>query len=386
MGGAARKVQKKDIMLIRPTYAIVDLEAIRSNVRNIKASLPAHTLFCAVDKADGYGHGSVMVAKAALEAGVDWVAVAIPEEAAPLRGEGVKAPILVLGPSNLFQWRLAAELSLSMVVASEDCVQSARCVSRETGRTMRLHLKVDTGMNRIGVRSEQELTRMLDMIEGEPGLEMEGLMTHFASADEADKTYTDMQKERFRRFVELVKARGFSPILHAANSGGTIDCPGTAYDMVRVGIAMYGCYPSDEVCKDIRLKPAMSVRTQISFIKSVEAGAKLSYGCTFTAPEEMRVATLPIGYADGYNRLLSNRGEVLIRGRRAPIVGRVCMDQILADVTDIEGVKLHDEAVCIGRQGRDEITAEEIAALCGTINYEILCAISPRVPRLYSEG
>jgi alanine racemase len=156
--------------------------------------------------------------------------------------------------------------------------------------------------------------------------------------------------------------------------------------MVRVGIAMYGCYPSDEVCKDIRLEPAMSVRTQISFIKSVEAGAKLSYGCTFTVPEEMRVATLPIGYADGYNRLLSNRGAVLIRGRRAPVVGRVCMDQILVDVTHIEGVKLHDEAVCIGRQGRDEITAEEIASLCGTINYEILCAISPRVPRLYSEG
>lgn len=373
-------------MLIRPTYAIVDLEAIKSNVRNIKASLPAHTLFCAVDKADGYGHGSVMAAKAALEAGADWVAVAIPEEAAPLREEGVQAPILVLGPSSLSQWRLAAELSLSMVVASEDCVQCARSVSRETGKTMRLHLKVDTGMNRIGVRSEEELNRMLDMIECEPGLKLEGLMTHFASADEADKAYTDAQNKKFGQYAAIVKQRGFSPILHAANSGGALDCPDTAYDMVRVGIAQYGCYPSDEVCRGIRLKPAMSLKTRISFLKTVEAGSMLSYGCTFTAPREMRIATLPIGYADGYNRLLSNRGEVLIGGRRARVVGRVCMDQTLVDVTDIEGVKLHDEAVCIGRQDRDEITAEEIAALCGTINYEILCAISPRVPRLYVEG
>jgi|AGTN01.1.fsa_nt_gi alanine racemase len=373
-------------MLIRPTYAIVDLEAIRSNVRNIKSALPARTMFCAVDKADGYGHGSVMVASAAIEAGADWIAVAIPEEAAPLREEGIKAPILVLGPSNLSQWRLAAELDLSMVVASEDCVQCARCVSRETGKPMRLHLKADTGMNRIGVRSERELDRILDMIESEPGLLLEGLMTHFATADEADKAYTTLQNERFKSFARQVNRRGLSPVLHAANSGGAIDCPDTAYDMVRVGIALYGCYPSDEVCKNIRLKPAMSVHTQISFIKAVEAGAKLSYGCTFTAQKEMRVATLPIGYADGYNRLLSNRGEVLIRGRRARVVGRVCMDQILVDVTDIEDVKLHDEAVCIGKQGKDEITAEEIANLCGTVNYEILCAISPRVPRLYAEG
>lgn len=373
-------------MLIRPTYAIVDIKAIKSNVRNIKESLPAHTMFCAVDKADGYGHGSVMTAKAALEAGADWIAVAIPEEGVPLREEGIKTPILVLGPSNLSQWRLAAELDLSMMVASEDCVQCAGIVSRETGKTMKLHLKVDTGMNRIGVRSEEELARMLDMIEAEPGLMLEGLMTHFAVADEADKAYTAMQNEKFQQYAEQVKQRGFTPILHAANSGGAIDCPGTAYDMVRTGIAMYGCYPSDEVCRNIKLRPAMSLHTQISFIKAVEAGSKISYGCTFTAPKEMRIATLPIGYADGFNRLLSNRGEVLIRGRRARVVGRVCMDQILVDVTDIEGVKLHDEAVCIGKQGRDEITVEEIAKLCGTINYEILCAISPRVPRLYIEG
>ncbi len=374
------------MMLIRPTYAIIDLDAVKFNVRNIKAALPAGTLFCAVNKADGYGHGSVMTAKAAIEAGADWVAVAIPEEAAPLRDEGIEAPILVLGPASISQWRLAAELDLRMVVASEDCVQCARSVSRETGKTMRLHLKVDTGMNRIGVRTEQELLRMLELIAEEPSLELEGLMTHFAAADEADKSYTQMQKARFDECAELVRQRGFSPMLHAANSGGALDCPGTAYDMVRAGIALYGCYPSGEVCKDIKLRPAMSLHTKISFIKTVEAGAKLSYGCTFTAPKEMRIATLPIGYADGFNRLLSNRGEVLIGGRRARVVGRVCMDQILVDITDIEGVQLHDEAVCIGKQGRDAITAEEVANWCGTINYEILCAISPRVPRLYVEG
>jgi alanine racemase len=208
-------------------------------------------------------------------------------------------------------------------------------------------------------------------------------MTHFAAADEADKSYTNMQNERFREFVENVRQRGFSPIIHAANSGAAIDCPELSYDMARVGIAIYGCYPSGEVDKSIKLYPAMSLHTKISHIKTVQAGDNLSYGCTFTAPAEMRIATIPIGYADGFNRLLSNNGEVLICGKRAKIVGRVCMDQTLVDVTGIEGAARDEEAVCIGKQGKDEITADEFASRCGTINYEILCAISPRVPRLY---
>jgi alanine racemase len=372
-------------MLIRPTYAKVNLSAIKRNIARIKESLPPGTQVCAVDKANGYGHGSVMVAKAAIEAGATFVAVAIPEEATLLRDAGVEAPILVLGPASLSQWRLAAELDLSMVIASEECLACAKTVHKETGHQMRLHLKVDTGMHRVGVQSLREAKALLDVIAQEEGLLLEGLMTHFAAADEADKTYTDMQNARFQDYVALVRGMGFAPVIHAANSGGALDCPGTSYDMVRVGIAMYGCYPSGEVSQAVKLEPALSLHTHISFIKTVSAGDKLSYGCTFEAPGPLRIATIPIGYADGYNRLLSNRGEVLVRGQRARIVGRVCMDQTLIDVTEIPEAVLHDDVVCIGPQGYDRVTTEELAAHCGTINYEILCALSERVPRLYYE-
>ena len=370
-------------MLIRPTYAKVDLGAIKHNIINIKKHIGSAAAFCAVVKADAYGHGAAMISRAAIEAGAGWLAVAIPEEAAPLRDEGIDAPILVLGPSSLWQWRKAAMLDLSMVAVSMDCIENALTVARETGKAMKLHLKVDTGMNRVGIKNKKVLEDVLDVISNEDGLILEGLMSHLAAADEADKTYTQMQNARFSEFADMVKKRGFSPICHISNSGAAIDSPELAYDMVRVGIAMYGCYPSDEVDKTIKLAPAMSLYTQISHIKTIRKGEKVSYGCTFAAEEDMRIATLPIGYADGYNRLLSNRGDVLIGGQRARVLGRVCMDQMLVDISHIDGVALHDEAVVIGRQGGDEISAEDIAALIGTINYEVLCAISPRVPRLY---
>ena len=378
------RTEKKVIMLIRPTYAIIDINAIKNNVINIKRHIPENTMFCAVVKADGYGHGSVMVSKAAIEAGAEWLAVAMPEEAAPLRDAGIDTPILVLGPSTLWQWRKGAELDLSMVVVSADCISNAIVAAEEQNKKIRLHLKVDTGMNRVGVKSSDEVFAILDMIEQNDNLVLEGLMTHFAAADEADKSYTDMQNETFSMYIDTIKKRGFSPIIHASNSGASLDCTHLSYDMVRVGIAMYGCYPSGEVDKSVALRPAMSVHTHISHIKTIGAEEKLSYGCTFTSQKPMRVATLPIGYADGFNRLLSNTGDVLIRGQRAKVLGRVCMDQIIVDVTDIEGAALHDDAVCIGAQGCDAITAEEYAAHCGTINYEVLCAISPRVPRLYN--
>lgn len=373
-------------MLTRPTYAKINLGAIMRNVKNIKAHLPKGTMFCAVVKADGYGHGSVMVTKAAIEAGAEWIGVAMPEEAAVLRNEGINVPILVLGPSNLAQWRKAADHDLSMVVVSQNCVKNALKVAQERGIKMRLHLKVDTGMNRVGVKTAEETKKILDIIEKENSLDLEGLMTHFASSDEADKSYTIMQNKRFAEFISLVCGRGFSPIIHAGNSGAALDCPEMSYNMVRVGIALYGCYPSNEVKKDVVLEPAMALHTQVSFIKDVEAGERLSYGGTFIAPAPMRVATLPIGYADGFSRLLSDKGEVLISGQRARVVGRVCMDQILVDITNIKGVRLQDNVVCFGKQNGTGIPVEEYAQRCGTINYEILCAVSPRVPRLYYEG
>ena len=272
-----------------------------------------------------------------------------------------------------------------MTVVSEDCLKSAISAAKQSGKLQKVHLKVDTGMNRVGVRAEEELIELLDIIEHEPLLELEGMFTHFACADEADKAYTQMQAGRFAEFADIVKARGFSPMLHAANSAAAIDLPELAFDMVRVGISLYGCYPSDEVDTKTVLKPALSFHTHISFIKTVDKGDRLSYGGTFTAPGNMSVATLPLGYADGFSRLLSNKGEVLIHGRRAKVLGRVCMDQILVDVTEIEMAKLHDEAVIIGCMGKDCITATQVADMIGTINYEVLCNISKRVPRLYYE-
>lgn len=372
-------------MLIRPTYAKVDLSAIKQNVERIKSSIDKNALFCAVVKADAYGHGAVMVSRAAIAAGANWLAVALPEEARELRDNGITAPILVMGPSTTWQWEVASTLNLRMVVASMDCMQSATAVSKAKGVCFKLHVKVDTGMNRVGIRTAAELEQILDAIAKEPSLELEGLMTHFACADEKDKSYTNMQNERFKQFIDIVHKRGLSPIIHAANSAAALDCKDMVYDMVRIGISLYGCYPSDEVSREVTLVPALSFHTQISTIKTANAGDKLSYGGTFTAIKQMRVATLPIGYADGFNRLLSNNGDVLIRGKRAPIVGRVCMDQSLVDVTDIEDAQCSDEVVCIGSQGGEQILASEFASSIGTINYEVLCAISKRVPRLYYE-
>ncbi|MBT3318831.1 MAG: alanine racemase [Clostridia bacterium] len=371
-------------MLIRPTYAKVDLSAIKQNVTSIK-NVANSALFCAVVKADAYGHGAVMVSRAALSAGADWLAVALPEEARELRGDGITAPILVMGPSSKWQWEVASELNLSMVVASMDCIDSAIAVSKATGVSFKLHVKVDTGMNRVGFMSLPEMEAALDIIDNEPTLELEGLMTHFACADEADKSYTNMQNEKFKQFIDAVHKRGLNPIIHAANSAATIDCEGLSYDMVRIGISLYGCYQSYEVNQNVKLTPALSFHTQISYIKTIEPGDKLSYGGTFAAEKPMRVATLPIGYADGFNRLLSNNGHVLVRGKRVPIIGRVCMDQSLIDITDIKNAKLHDEVVCIGSQGGEQILASEFAKNIGTIDYEVLCAISKRVPRLYYE-
>lgn len=372
-------------MIIRPTYAKVDLSAIKQNVERIKNSVDKNALFCAVVKADAYGHGAVMVSRAALAAGANWLAVALPEEARELRDNDITAPILVMGPSTTWQWEIASALNLSMVVASMDCVQSAIEASKSKGVSFKLHIKVDTGMNRVGIRTTGELEQILSAIAKEPTLELEGLMTHLAAADEADKSYTQMQNKRFKKFIEVVNERGLHPIIHAANSAAALECDGLTYDMVRVGISLYGCYPSGEVSREVKLVPALSFHTHISSIKTVESGDKLSYGGAFTATKQMRVATLPIGYADGFNRLLSNNGEVLIRGVRAPVVGRVCMDQTLVDVTDIEDAQRSDEVVCIGSQGGEQILASEFAKKIGTINYEVLCAISKRVPRLYYE-
>ena len=368
------------------TYALVDLDAIQFNIRQLKGRLPQKTQLCAVVKADAYGHGYVPCAKAAVAAGADWLAVATPEEGKTLREAGVRARILVLGGVDESAAELSVTYGLDQCVFTKSGIQVLSRLAGKIGKQAAIHIKVDTGMGRIGVRTIEELDELLDEIQKDSGLVLAGMFSHFSTSDESDKSFSGIQESTFRRFAQHVKARGFAPILHIANSAACMELPQASFDMVRPGIAIYGLYPSGEVKREIPLRPAMQVISQVAYVKEVPAGQPISYGRTFYAPRSMRIATIGIGYGDGFKRALSNRGSVLIRGQRAPIVGRVCMDQTMVDVTDIPGVSAGDQVVILGRQGGEEITADEIAELCDTINYEIVLSFLPRVARVYIGG
>ena len=371
----------------RPTRAEIDLAAIAANVR-VACELAGKTAaVMAVVKADAYGHGAAPVAREALGAGATWLGVAVPEEAAPLRAAGLQARILVLGP-------IAPEQAVAVVAHDLDqCVSDpgqAEAISREAvarGRVQRLHLKVDTGMGRVGV-PPRAACAAAERIAALPAVRLVGLMTHFAAADADDPEFTREQIARFEAVSESLRAAGFAiPLRHAANSAGLVRHPDARFDLVRPGIMLYGCPPcAARRPGDRALAPALRLRTAISQLADLAAGASVSYGRTFVAPRDMRIATLPIGYADGLSRLLSGRGQALILGRRVPIVGRVCMDMAMVDVTHLPGARVGDETVLIGRQGGEEITADEVAGLAGTISYEVLCRIGPRVPRTYHGG
>lgn len=367
----------------RPVYAVVDLEAIVENVKGIRARVGSSVKIMAVVKADAYGHGAVEVSRAALEAGADWLGVAIPEEGAELRRAGIQAPILVLGPTPPSQADLVAAFDLDQMLSSLPLAQALSRSASERGRRIGVHLKVDTGMGRVGVPPSEAVAfakRILLL----PGLDLRGLMTHLAKADEADKTHALAQLKLFQEVDEALRSEGIQGFFrHAANSAAILDLPEAFLDLVRPGIILYGYYPSKAVSRSVPLRPALSFIAQVASLKEVPEGTGISYGWTFIAPKPLKVATLPFGYADGYSRLLSNRGEVLIRGRRARVIGRVCMDMVMVDVTDIPGVEVGDEAVIYGRQGEEAISVEEVAEGLGTISYELLSMISKRVPRIY---
>ena len=367
----------------RPVYAVVDLEAIAGNVKGVRARVGPSVKIMAVVKADAYGHGAVEVSRAALEAGADWLGVAIPEEGAELRRAGLQAPILVLGPTPPDQADLVAAFDLDQTLPSLQLAQALSRSASERGRRIGVHLKVDTGMGRIGVPPSEAVAfakRILLL----PGLDLRGLMTHLATADEADKTHALAQLKLLREVDEALRREGIQGLLrHAANSAAVLDLPEAFLDLVRPGIMLYGYYPSKAVSHSVPLRPALSFIAQVAYLKEVPEGTGISYGRTFVALKPLKVATLPLGYADGYSRLLSNRGEVLIRGRRAKVIGRVCMDMVMVDVTDIPGVEVGDEAVIYGRQGEEAISVDEVAEGLGTISYELLSLISKRVPRIY---
>lgn len=373
--------------MTRPTYAEIDLNVIRQNVLNIKNHIPKKTAICAVIKADAYGHGSLQTAYAALRGGATWLALAIPEECIPLREAGIKAPLLVMGGIAKEEAEISVAYNIEQCVYTEEIIWALDKEARQQGKKARIHIKVDTGMGRIGIRTLEELKTLFSCIEKCNHIILSGLFTHFSVSDETDKDYTLEQNEKFKEFIKVTHKAGYDPILHAANSAACIDMPELSYHMVRPGIAIYGLYPSGEVDKSkVKLKPAMRIVSHVTHVKTLDTGEPVSYGRTFITEKPTIVMTLPIGYGDGFRRLLSNKGEVLIKGRRARIIGRVCMDQTMVDVTGIPGVKAGDEAVIIGRQGDEEITADEMAKLTGTINYEIVLSFLPRVHRFYKGG
>jgi len=371
-------------MLTRPVWAEIDLAAIAHNVREIKRLLKPGTQMMAVVKADAYGHGALPVARVALASGAERLAVAILNEALALREGGIRAPILILGYTPPEQAELLVRNEITQTVFTLDMARAVSQAAVKLGKTARVHLKIDTGMSRIGV-TPREAPDFAAAVAALPGLEVEGVFTHMAAADEADKTYTRRQFALFQEAVEGMAARGVQVALkHVANSPTTLDLAEMHLDMVRPGIILYGLWPSTEVRREIELRPAMQLKAKVAYVKEVPADTSVSYGRKFTTTAPTVIATLPIGYADGWSRLLSNRAEVLIHGRRAPVIGRVCMDQCMVDVTGIPGVQVGDEAVLFGRQGDQFLPVEEVAAKMGTINYEMVCLISKRVPRVYT--
>ena len=365
------------------TYAEIDLAAIRHNFDQLKAKLPPQVKVLSIVKADAYGHGAVAVAQT-LEERTDFFAVSAVSEGVELRQAGIQKPILLLSYTSPAEYDLLLEYDIRAALYSlEDAKQLSACAQKH-GKQAIVHLAVDTGMGRIGFPVTEEAADEAEQINLLPGLTVEGVFSHYATADMADKSEAHAQTERFRLFLELLENRGVTvPIRHICNSAGAMeftDC----FDMVRLGIALYGLFPSNDVTRaGFDLRPAMRVVSHVIHVKTVEAGTSIGYGRTWIAPERRVIATVCIGYADGFNRAFSNRGYVLIRGKKAPVVGKVCMDQIMVDVTDIPGAAVEDEVTVLGRDGDAEITAEQLGEMACSFGYEVICNFMPRVVRVY---
>ena len=369
--------------MLRKNRVLIDLEALRNNYRLIKNHVPSSVQVMCVIKADGYGHGIVEAAQAFSEVGARHFAVAIAEEGVQLRQNGIEGEILVLGAATPRAAAEAIRHSLSQTVFTPDMVHLLEKEAVRLQKNALVHIKLDTGMNRIGLRTLEEAQAVAAALSECPHVKPAGIYTHLAAADEpeADGSLNEYSRMQLKRFRELRAC--FDPTIpsHAANSALTLLQPTNDFDMVRAGIVLYG-YPP--VPTQLPFRTVMSWRTEVVHVKTVHAGESIGYGCDFTASQETRVATVAVGYGDGYHRACSHGGMMLIRGKRAPILGRVCMDQTMVDVTEIPDAAVGDEVVLLGRQGDEEINAEEIARWADTISYEVLLSIAPRVPRLYA--
>ena len=369
-------------MSFRPTEALVDLTAIEHNIACYKNQLPESCEIMAVVKANGYGHGAAPVLSAAVKAGATWAGVALMEEAVQLRMAGFGLPILMLGGFYPDALEKMVGFQVTPTVYSFEVADKIQAYAKSLDQVITVHLKVDTGMGRLGF-SWADFELFMSKFEDYSHLKIDGLMTHFASADHEDKTFTDQQIELFYDFKRLLKTKADPKYFHLCNSAGASDLEHVEGNMVRIGIGMYGQQPSKELVKPLELKEAISVTSSVIQVKTFEPGATLGYGQSYKVESPSTIATVAIGYGDGYPRLLSNVGRVLIAGQLAPIVGRVSMDMILVDVTALGEVRAGDLVTLIGKDGDQEITATEIADLCNTINYEITCGFTARVPRNY---
>ena len=367
-------------------YAAIDLDAVLHNVKEMKKIISEDTRIMAVIKTDGYGHGAVPIGRELEPLPYVWgYAVATVEEGAILRRNGLKKPILVLGASFPEQYETMARLDIRPNVFSLGMAEQMSKSMESLGLDLNVHVKIDTGLSRLGFQVTEAAADEIAQIAGLPHIILEGIFTHYAKSDAADKTMAMEQLAFFEKMQGLLAARNVSPKLcHSCNSGGIIDLPQAGMDLVRAGISLYGMWPSDEVHKErLSLQPVLSLKSRIVFLKELEEGRTISYGATYTVKKPMRIATVPVGYGDGYPRSLSNKGYVLIRGKKAPICGRICMDQFMVDVTHIPDAAEGDEVVLVGGSGSETITMEELGELSGRFNYEFACDLGKRIPRVY---
>lgn len=385
----------------RPTWVEISLDALRHNYMEFRRAIPRAMQIMAVVKANGYGHGAKEVAREALDCGADYLGVAFMDEAIELRRSGITSPILVLGYTPPEGVDLALAYDITITVFSEELLNYLKDFKKvnhpESDRSLKIHIKLDTGMGRLGLVVGSSSPDGSMEIEGKAailfieralqleGVVVEGLFTHYACADESDESYTFVQYKRFGGIVEYFRTKDITfPILHAGNSATAIQFPGLSYTMVRLGISLYGLYPSEEVNRqEIQLLPVMSFKTAVIMVKILPPDSAVSYGAIYHTVGEERIATLPVGYADGFTRMLTGVGEVLIRGQKVPIVGRICMDQCMINVTALPPIDVGEEVVLFGCQGDAVISADDLAKQLGTINYEITCMVSNRVPRTY---
>jgi alanine racemase len=370
----------------RHTWAEISLEAIASNTRLFKSSLGGHTALMAVVKANGYGHGAAEAARAALNAGADRLGVAILDEAVQLRSASIGHPVLVLGYTPPGSVRAAIDNDADLTVFSDDVLEEIVRQTETLRKRVRIHLKIDTGMNRIGLSDPDAVLALARRAMLARFVELEGVFTHFADADGEDPAYTWRQFRTFQSVIRLLEQNGIQiPLKHCCNSAATMRYPSMHLDMVRVGIALYGLHPSSHTrLPAYPLKQAMQLKSRIADLRRSPEGRPVGYGCTFVPERDSLIAAIPIGYADGLSRQLSNKGVALVQGVRVPFAGRVCMDQTMLDVTIAPYAEVGDEVTLFGTSGNESIAIDEVAALANTINYEVVCAVGSRVPRIYT--